>query len=278
MATPLAWTLGSVVLVSALSLVGILTLTFQSLRRHSVMLVLVALAAGALIGDAFLHLLPEATAERGGFSTNLAGTVIVGFLIMFGLEVILRLRHAHGEAIDESHDPHGHGTPAVEPFGWLNLASDAVHNLLDGIIIAAAYLVDTGLGIATTIAVAAHEIPQELGDFAVLVRAGMKPRRAILFNLATALTALLGAILVFVLPINTATLEHYALPLIAGAFLYIGAADLIPELHHHSEGREAWLILLGLLLGLGAMWALLGLEGSSFMESLLGGQDTHAHD
>lgn len=250
--SPIAWTLGAVAAVSVVSLIGALGLSFGALRNHRVMMALIALAAGTLIGDAFLHLLPEAGAD--GFTAQLGLWAIFGFLAMFALETVLHRGHSHGEHVDE----HAHGH--VKPFGWMNLAGDAMHNLLDGIIIAAAFLLDTQAGIATTIAVLAHEIPQELGDFAVLVRSGMPVRKALLLNFASAMFALLGAGVVLATNPNVEALEGIALPLIAGAFLYIAAADLIPELHHHTKGKDIALIVGGLLVGLALMFALLHLE------------------
>lgn len=249
-----AYTLLSVAIVSLMSLAGALTLSFGLLRRHHVMMFLIALAAGTLIGDAFLHLLPEAAGD--GFTTRLGAILIGGFLLMFAIEGILHRGHGHAEHVDE----HAHGH--VKPFGWINLVGDALHNLIDGIIIASAYLIDTAAGIATTVAVAAHEIPQELGDFAVLVRSGMSVPKALLLNFGSALFALLGAAAVLLADLPAETLEAVALPLIAGAFIYIAAADLVPELHHHSKGSAIAVIVAGLLLGLLLMVALLGLEGA----------------
>ncbi len=251
------WALVSVGIVSLLSLGGALGLSFGLLQRHRVMMALIALAAGTLIGDAFLHLLPEAAHD--GFSPSLGFWVIGGFLVMFGIEVLLRRGHSHAEHLGDEHaHDHDHG---VEPFGWLNLVGDALHNLLDGVIIAAAYLIDTAAGIATTVAVALHEIPQELGDFAVLVRSGMPVKKALALNFGSAMFAFLGAAIVLGLGISAESLQLIAMPLIAGAFVYIAAADLVPELHHHSKGKDMAVIVLALLVGLLLMAALLGLEG-----------------
>lgn len=252
-ASPALWTLGSVAVVSIVSLVGALSLTFGALTRHRVMMFLIALAAGTLLGDTMLHLLPEA-AHDGGFTAKIGAYVLAGFLTMFTIEVVLRRGHSHAEHLDE--EAHGH----VKPFGVLNLVGDALHNLLDGVIIAAAYLIDTAAGIATTIAVLAHEVPQELGDFAVLVRSGMSHAKALLLNLASAAFAVLGAVVVLLVGLDAEALEAVALPLIGGAFVYIAAADLIPELHHHSHGRDVAVIVTGLVVGLLLMAALLGLE------------------
>ncbi len=270
MASVIAWTLGSVLVVSLISLVGAAGLAFGRLLTHRTMMFLVALAAGTLIGDAFLHLLPEATAGRS-FTPVLGWAIIAGFVAMFLLEAGLRLQHSHVEAVDIEHHGHEHDhAAAVAPFGWLNLIGDGVHNLLDGIVIAAAYLVDIQVGIATTIAVAFHEIPQELGDFAVLVRAGMSPAKALMMNLASALLAVVGAGAVLAAGLSAEVIEAVALPLVIGAFIYIAAADLVPELHHHSKGREAFIILAGFILGLLLMGWLLDLEG------LL--PEVHAHE
>lgn len=260
-----AWALASVAIISLVSLGGALGLSFGALRNHRVMMFLIAMAAGTLIGDAFLHLLPEAAHD--GWTTQLGWMVIFGFLAMFAVEAILHRGHSHAEHLDE----HAHGH--VKPFGWINLVGDALHNLLDGVIIAAAYLIDTAAGVATTIAVAAHEIPQELGDFAVLVRSGMSPKKALLLNFGSALFALLGAGLVLLIDVSVASLEAVALPLIAGAFIYIAAADLVPELHHHSGRRDMAVIVAGLILGLLLMGLLLDLEGAVFA----GSDHGHAH-
>ncbi len=260
-------TLLAVAAVSMVSLIGAAA-GARFLTRHLVILTLVALAAGSLLGDALLHLLPEAAELWDGFTVPLAALVIAGFLAFFVMESVLRWKHAHGEVLEadaHSHDEAAHGhhaklaTPAarVAPFAWMNLIGDGVHNFLDGVVIAAAFLVDVPLGIATTVAVALHEIPQELGDFAVLLRAGVPPRRALLYNFLSAVTAFLGAALFLILPLDQTSLERIALPVTAGGFLYIAAADLIPELHHHTGDRHVVLILAGLLGGIGIMFALL---------------------
>lgn len=257
---------GAVAVVSAISLVGAAA-GWRFLRSHGAILALVALAAGALLGDAFLHLMPEAADHWGGFPVQVALLVLAGFLVFFLLEVFLRAQHAHGEAFDTEHGHgagHDHGHPdareRIAPFGWMNLIGDGVHNFLDGAVLAATFSQDLALGVATTVAVVLHEIPQELGDFAVLLKSGMSPRRALLWNLGTALTAFAGAGLFFLLPFPLETVERWALPLTAGGFLYIAGADLVPELHHHAGDRHARAIVAGVTLGILAMASLLLLE------------------
>lgn len=297
------YALASVGAVSLLSLLGSAYLLTGILRRHTVLMAMVALAVGALLGDAFFHVLPETTQRFGGFTPVMGGLVLAGFLPFFILESLLKWRHSHALdaaadgpilAHDDGHahgDGHGHEThaqsthphvahphaahahghtlhpePHAHPsgpalFGWMNLAGSALHNALDGAVIAAAFLADTGLGITTAIAVGLHEIPHEFGDVAVLLHGGFSPRRAIFFNFLSACLAVVGALIVLLLPFPADTLTAYALPITAGGFLYIAAADLIPELHHHTGDRKhVGVILGGLVAGLALMIGLLSLE------------------
>ena len=278
-------TLLSVAIISVVSLVGLLTLPFDVLRKHAVLFSLIALAAGTLIGDAFFHLLPEAVELWGAFTPTVGFLLVGGFLAFYILESVLRWGHAHGEAAHASHDlPSGSAletgpkgtiaekgaavaaaivTPPVgkiKAFGVLNLVGDALHNFLDGIVVAAGFLVDVPTGIATTIAVAMHEIPQEFGDFGVLLRAGFRPLQAAAFNLGSALFAMGGAVLLLALPFEAQTIQKLALPVVAGGFLYIAAADLIPELHHHTRARYVPGVVGLLVVGLALMASLTLLE------------------
>ena len=274
---PWVATLLAVAVVSVVSLVGAAALTLPGMRSHRFLLVLVALAAGTLVGDAFFHLLPEAAPSWEDDLAGLGLFLIAGFVAFFALEIAVRSRHAHLESATPDEHGHHHAEQAdhvhLAPYAWTNLVGDAVHNILDGAVIATAFLVDVPLGIATTIAVVLHEVPQELGDFAVLLRAGMRPGKALLFNFASALVSLAGAGLVLALDLDVGVLESYALPFIAGAFLYIAAADLIPELHHHSKGGEAVMILLSFVVGIGLMYGFLAIEEAG----VLGVGDAHDH-
>jgi zinc and cadmium transporter len=280
-------TILGILLVSAISLVGVFAFLLPALRRHGMLLVLVAFAAGTLLGDSFFHLLPEGVEFHQGFPAEMTILVLGGFLVFFLLEGVLRWGHAHGEEA-HPHLPHapapGPGTgreravaaprpipasataPApneqnrIAAFAWTNLVGDGLHNFVDGTLIAASFYVSPGLGVATTVAVAAHEIPQELGDFAVLLRAGLRPAKALFYNFLSALLALLGGILVIVLRLETETLERFFIPFIAGGFIYIAAADLVPELHHHTEGKFVPIILVAIASGMALMAGLLLLE------------------
>ena len=177
----IAYIFASVILVSLISLVGIVTLSLRESRLRSILLYLVSFAAGTMLGGAFIHLIPEAA--EGGFTVIVSFSVLSGILLSFVIEKVIHWRHCHSPVGSEH--PH--------PFAYMNLFGDFVHNFLDGLIIAAGYLAGIPVGIATTIAVALHEIPQEIGDFGVLLHGGFTKRKAILYNFLTALSAVIGA-------------------------------------------------------------------------------------
>lgn len=220
MTVELAWICGSGLLMSAIALVGGVTLVISPARLRQILLPLVALSAGTLLGGAFFHLVP-ASIERSGNRVDVYLCILAGFTTFFGLEQFLNWHHCHQVQCEH------------EPLTYLILAADAVHNFVGGLAVGGAFLIDIRVGISAWIAAAAHEVPQELGDFAVLVHGGWKPGRALLFNLLSALTFLLGGIVAY------ATSRHadvsFLLPFAAGNFIYIAAADLIPEVKHHTS-------------------------------------------
>jgi zinc and cadmium transporter len=238
----LAWIVASGVVMSAISLVGIVLIPLDSGRMRRVVLPLVALAAGSLLGGAFFHLLPEAIDELGN-ELSVYGWFVGGFVVFFLAEQTLLWQHHHGEA------PLQH-----KPVGYLVLLADGAHNLVGGLAVGSAFVVDHRLGVVTWLVEAAHELPQELGDFAVLVHAGFSRTKAILFNFISALAFLAGGIAAYTLAgeVEVAVL----LPFAAGNFTYIAAADLIPELTHeealgeHALHTAAFALGLVLLLGL----------------------------
>lgn len=248
---PTVWfyTLISVLIVSVVSLVGILTIVLKQKFLKKILLFLVSFAAGALLGDVFIHLLPE-LAEAGEFTIISSLYILVGIILFFILEKILQWRHCHLSAAQD----HCH------PLAYMNLVGDAIHNLTDGMIIAGSFLVNIPVGIATTVAVILHEIPQEMGDFGVLLHSGMSVKRALFFNFLTALTAILGAIFILMLNLDPEAVLKYVVPLVAGGFLYIASADLIPELHKDVKPLHSLIQLLSLLAGVGVMFFMLAFE------------------
>ena len=191
---------------------------------------LVSLAIGALLGAAFIGLLPHAAELHAGDPHQLGLTVLAGILLFFALEKVLLWRHSHtGHGEDHAHCEHpapGQATASLVLFG------DAMHNLVDGLLIGAAFLVDIRLGVLTSLAVAAHEIPQELGDLAVLLHAGLRPAQAFVLNLLTGASTVAGALLAY-FALDRAWLP-YALALAAASFIYVAMADLIPGLQKQS--------------------------------------------
>jgi zinc and cadmium transporter len=231
--TPAILALLAVTGVSLLSLLGAVTIGMGQRRVEALSLHLVAFAVGALLGDAFLHLMPEAFVRMGpGRRAPLLA--IAGVLLFYLVERLVRSRHD------------GEGAGAVKPYVLVVLVGDGVHNFFDGAIIAASFLVSRPLGVTTTLAVVLHEIPHELGDFGALVRGGLTVRRAIFWNFVSALTAELGAIagLVAGTRVHEAAVE--LLPMTAGGFVYVACADLVPELLAH-RGRRDGIIHLALM-------------------------------
>ena len=217
----ITWLLGltSVTIISAISLVGILVLWLKDQQLKKILLYLVSFSVGGLFGDAFIHLIPEAVKESG-FGTFISLLILFGILSSFIVEKFLQWRHCHIPTSSEH--PHS--------FAYMNLFGDAVHNLIDGLIVGGSYLASIPIGISTTLAVIFHEIPQELGDFGVLIHGGFKKKKALRFNLLTALTAIIGAIIAFIVGTTFEYFIPLLVPFAAGNFIYIAGSDLIPEL------------------------------------------------
>ncbi len=240
--------LASVIAVSLISFVGVAAVVVAKKRLNSVLLYFVGFSAGALFGDAILHLLPEAA--EAGFTVSVSFFVLLGIIISFTVEKIVHATHCH----------HFSSRSHVHSFAYMNLFGDAVHNFIDGMIIVASYLVSVPVGMATTVAVIFHEIPQEIGDFGVLIHGGFEVRRALLLNFLTALLAVAGAAIAILV---TVYVEGIVTPLIAfaaGNFIYIAGADLIPELHKKFTAKSSVVQLFVFLLGMAVMYALLFVE------------------
>ena len=241
-----AYAIGSVLLVSVVSFIGAVTLAFRIDTLKRMLLYLVSFAAGAFFGDVFFHMLPEII--EIGFTPKIAGYLLFGVIFTFTVEKFIRWRHCH---VPEKH---------VHPVALMNLVGDGVHNLIDGIIIGASYVASIPLGIATTLAVLFHEIPQEIGDFGILLHGGFTKEKALFFNFLTAMVSLIGVVFAVSLSGISSSFFVFILPFAAGNFLYIAGSDLIPELHEHVSVQASLLQLFFFVAGIIVMAAILLLE------------------
>lgn len=247
---------GSVFVVSAVSLIGVTLLALEEDLLQRAVLYLVSFSAGALFGDAFIHLIPH-TAEHHGFGTVEGMYLLSGIVVSFTVEKYIHWHHHHKAGVsDECAD-------CVEPFSYMILFGDSVHNVIDGIIIAASYLASVPLGIATTIAVALHEIPQEIGDFAVLIHGGFSKWTAIAYNFLTALTAFIGATAVLYVTGGGEGFNHVLLPFAAGGFIYIAGSDLLPEIKDEADQLKSALQMGAFLIGILLMYGLTFLQAGA---------------
>lgn len=223
-----------------------LVLWLPETLRTRLMPHMLSFATGALLAAALLALLPHAVMGAGPFRIHDIGIALLGgILLFFVLEKFLLWRHCHSEDV-ETHEAHSHHREKAS--GVLVLAGDAFHNALDGVVIAAAFLTDFHLGIVTALAIMAHEIPQEVGNFAVLIHSGMSRGRALAWNIATSLTAILGGVLAYFALRDVLSLLPYALAVAAASLLYVAVADLIPGLHKRTDlpasvTQVAWIAL-----------------------------------
>jgi zinc and cadmium transporter len=245
----LAYIIITTILISLVSFIGIFTLALKDKVLNKILLFLVSLSAGALMGGAFLHLIPEAIEksihEHEGhmeISLEIFIFVIVGFILFFIIEKVLHWRHCHKEKCD------------IHTFHYMNLIGDSVHNFIDGLILAASYVTSIELGITTTFAIVAHEIPQEIGDFGVLIYGGFKKKKAIVLNFIVAATAIIGGIIGFIISRAIDETTIFLLPFAAGGFIYIAATDLIPEIKKELDYKKYLITLIIFILGILLMW------------------------
>ncbi|MDP3794554.1 MAG: ZIP family metal transporter [bacterium] len=225
------------------SLIGGVILLWRQQWVLKYALWLMSFAAGALLGAALIDLLPEAIESAGGEPFPVVWYMLAGIGVFLAVERLL-LHYHHGETHEER----------VHAFTWLLLAGDALHNFIDGMLIAGTFLVSFPLGVVTSLAVVAHELPQEIADFAVMLHGGWSPRKVLAANIATALTTLLGASLVLAFGQRLGESPAPLLAFVAGAFLYIANADLIPELHRSFERRSGLWQLALVALGVLVIW------------------------
>ena len=232
----LVWILASTFLVTLISLVGIFTLAIKKNLLQKILFCLIGFSAGALIGGAFLHILPEVLEKtKSGLTFHY---VILGIVIFFLMERYFYWRHCHDGVCD------------IHAFSYLNLIGDGLHNFIDGMMIAVSFTVSIKLGTVTTLAVIFHEIPQELGDFGVLIYGGFTTRKALFYNYISAFAAMVGAVAGYFISGVAVGFSNFLLPLTAGGFIYIATSDLIPEIHKEKDLKRSTLAFIAFLFGI----------------------------
>ena len=238
-------------------------LLFPEQWRNRLLPHLVSFAIGALLGAAFLALLPHAINYARGDVHDITFTVLIGLMAFFLLEKMVLWRHCHSDtceahtpevALGEHNHQHDEGKGNPSSTGAMILIGDGLHNFVDGVLIAAAFLVDPHLGIVTALAVAAHEIPQEVGDFAILLHSGYSRTKALVFNILASLTTLIGALLAYYSLGEAQQLLPYVLAVAASSFIYIAVADLIPGLHKRSQLNATIQQVVLIALGIGVIY------------------------
>ncbi len=239
----------SVVGVSLISLIGAVTLPIGQKRLQSFLAYFISFSAGALLGDVLIHLLPEVV-EETGLTLQVSLQVLAGILVTFVIEKVIHWKHHHAHPTKQQH----------HPVTAMTLLGDSVHNFIDGLVIGASYMISLPAGIATTIAVVLHEIPQEIGNFGVLMHGGYTKARALWFNFLTALTAVAGTIIALVLSGNVQGSVTMLSAFAAGNLIYIAASDLIPEMHKETHVRRSIIQFATMVFGIGVMMSLLLLE------------------
>jgi zinc and cadmium transporter len=243
----LLWILAATIIDGLLGLVGVFSLFMKDKTLSKIIIILVAFSAGALLGGGFFHLLAESLQTLDAMTSF--GYLFVGFILFFLVEKFLHWHHCHDGRCDE------------HSFSYMIMFGDAIHNIIDGLVIAASFFVGVPFGIITTVLIIAHEIPQELGDFGVMVYGGFSKKRAIVFTFLAQLTSVLGGIIGFLLA-GSQGFVPFLLPFAAGGFFYIAASDLIPELHKENNLKKSMIsfafFVIGVLFMLGTKIALGG--------------------
>jgi zinc and cadmium transporter len=225
-----------------IALVGGLTVLIKESTLQKIILPLVGFAAGTLVGGAFFHMIPTGLPQWGKAEVFFLW-VCIGFAAFFLLEQIMQWRHDHRSRSKD-----------IKPLSYIILIADGLHNFIGGLAVAGTFLLDIRLGIAAWVAAAVHEVPQELGDFGILIHGGMSKPKALLLNVISSLTFLLGGVLAYV--VSRRLNVSFLVPLAAGNFIYIATSDLIPEIKHQKDIRLGFINFLFFLLGLAMMWIL----------------------
>ncbi|MBT3720541.1 ZIP family metal transporter [archaeon] len=232
----------SVVIVSIISVIAAIPLFYKKKVSQKLLLFLLSISVGVLLSTVFMTLLPEAMEE--GYSLGIAINILFGFLVMFVLEKFVHWHHS----TKHEHDDCGHGH--AYNLAPVNLIGDAIHNFIDGLVIAGSFAVDVTVGITTSISIIFHELPQEIADFGVLLYSGYSKKKAMLFNFISATTAILGTVVGILLADTAFHFEKFILPFAAGTFLYISATNLLPQLHRHCKLKETFQHMLAIILGI----------------------------
>jgi len=227
---------------SLVALVGIFSLWLKKKILNKLLISLVALSAGALLSGAFFHLIPESLEHLTPMAVFTG--VLIGFIIFFLMEKFLYWHHCHEGKCD------------IHPVSYLILFGDGIHNFIDGIIIAISFIVSIPFGIVTTLMIIAHEVPQELGDFGVLVHGGFSKAKALICNLISQLACVLGGLVGYFLSSSIEGIIPFILPFAAGGFIYISASDLVPELHKQSDIKKSLSSFAFFILGILIMLAI----------------------
>ncbi len=230
----------SVILVSPISIVFAIPFLLKKKIADKVLLFLLSLSVGVLLSTVFLKFLPEMHESRAG-----AFYILGGFLVMFILEKFVHCNHSR--KCEDGECGHGHAYNLAP----VNLTGDGIHNFIDGLIIAGAYAMNAGIGITATISIILHEIPQEIADFGILLYSGLSKKKAVIFNFLSAATAILGTIAGIFLAGNIHGFTEFMIPFAAGNFIYIAAANLVPQLHRRCKLKDTILHVIAILLGIG---------------------------
>jgi len=239
-------------IVSFLSLSGIYALSLSERTLHRILFAIVGFSAGTILGAVYFDLLPEAVELMGN---DLAYVyVAIGFVSFFFLERFIYWYHGHGHTEDIEQLPAMPGRANTREFAYLNLVGDAIHNFIDGLVISASFLVSSTVGVATTIAVIFHELPQEMGDYGILIYSGFNRKRALTLNFVVSLTVVVGGMVAIFLIGWVEALSGLLIALATGGFIYLGASELVPELHHEKTLSRSAVQFIAFVFGMILIW------------------------
>lgn len=238
---------GSVLLVSLISVLFAVPFLLKKKVTNHTLLLLLSISVGVLLGAVFFDFMPEIFHEAEGREILVGVYILSGFLIMFVIEKFVHFHHHYQKGERQVGHAHAYNIAPV------NLIGDGVHNFIDGLVIAASYMVNINLGIVVTVSIIFHEIPQEIADFGVLLYSGLSKKKALFFNFISALAALLGAVIGFMLHTSIESFHMFIIPFAAGNFLYIASSNLLPELHRHCHVKESIIHILAIIAGIGVV-------------------------